>query len=138
MTWSELHFTDEPVEVENIVIEPMSTSQVRTMPIATPRSASCARLLTCAHVAPPSSSQVFIMYGSRGDAGVLFQMDFSQLHEPQCKGVESAGSPTSDYELWTPTDGRSGEKCILGHQVTMHRGPIPCTQRINERLLRGP
>lgn len=61
------------------------------------------------------------MYGSRGDAGVLFQVDFSELHEPQCKGVETAGDPSSDYELWSPYDGRlSGGKCLLGHQVS-HR-----------------
>ena len=62
------------------------------------------------------------MYGSRGDAGVLFQIDFSDLHEPQCKGVESAGDPGSDYELWSPYDGRqSGGKCLLGHQVRYTR-----------------
>ena len=32
--------------------------------------------------------------------------------------VESAGDPGSDYELWSPYDGRqSGGKCLLGHQV---------------------
>ena len=41
MTWNELHFTNEPAEIENIVIEPQATSQV------------------------------FVMYGSRGAAGVL-------------------------------------------------------------------
>ena len=49
---------NKPTEIENIVIEPQATSQV------------------------------FVMYGSRGEEGVLFQVDFSQLHEPQCKGIE--------------------------------------------------
>ena len=41
---------------------------------------------------------------------------------PQCKGVESAGDPGSDYELWSPYDGRqSGGKCLLGHQVRYTR-----------------
>merc|ERR1719460_574546 len=92
MTWAELHFSDQAVEVENIVIEPQATSQV------------------------------FVMYGSRGEAGVLFQVDFSGLHSPQCKGIENAGDPTSDYELWSPSDGRaSGGKCLLGHQVRYTR-----------------
>mmetsp|Transcript_24500 Transcript_24500/g.59046 ORF Transcript_24500/g.59046 Transcript_24500/m.59046 type:complete len:828 (+) Transcript_24500:5-2488(+) len=92
MTWNELHFSNEAAEIENIVIEPQATSQV------------------------------FLMYGSRGDAGVLFQIDFSQLHEPQCKGVENAGDPGSDYELWSPYDGRqTGGKCLLGHQVRYTR-----------------
>ena len=92
LTWNELHFSDRPTEIENIVIEPQATSQV------------------------------FIMYGTRGEQGVIFQADFSFLHEPQCKGVESAGDPSSDYELWSPSDGRAdGNKCLLGHQVRYTR-----------------
>jgi len=90
-----LHFSDTPTEVENIVIEPQSTSQV------------------------------FVMYGTRGEQGVIFQMDFSNLHEPQCKGVDQAGDPSSDYELWSPSDGRvdaaENGKCLLGHQVRYTR-----------------
>ena len=89
---NELHFSDTPTEIENIVIEPLATSQV------------------------------FVMYGTRGEQGVLFQADFSNLHEPQCKGVEQAGDPSSDYELWSPSDGRpDGSKCLLGHQVRYTR-----------------
>merc|ERR1719163_1637532 len=91
MTWNELHYTDSATEIENIVIEPMATSQV------------------------------FVMYGSRGDTGMLFQLDFRSMHENQCKGVENAGDPQSDYELWTPSDGRFGTKCLLGHQVRYTR-----------------
>ena len=65
------------------------------------------------------------MYGTRGEQGVIFQMDFSNLHEPQCKGVEAAGDPASDYELWSPSDGRADAaesgKCLLGHQVRYTR-----------------
>ena len=99
LTWNELHFSDKATEIENIVIEPRATSQV------------------------------FVMYGTRGEQGVLFQMDFSNLHEPQCKGVENAGDPASDYELWSPSDGRSdGSKCLLGHQVryTQRRRAAAC------------
>jgi hypothetical protein len=95
LTWNELHFSDTATEVENIVIEPQSTSQV------------------------------FVMYGTRGEQGVVFQMDYSNLHEPQCKGVEQAGDPSSDYELWSPSDGRADAaesgKCLLGHQVRYTR-----------------
>ena len=38
------------------------------------------------------------------------------------RGVENAGDPSSDYELWSPSDGRqSGVKCLLGHQVRYTR-----------------
>ena len=41
----------------------------------------------------------------------------------QCKGADQAGSPSSDFELWTPNDGRHGSetKCFLGQQVTYVR-----------------
>ena len=49
-------------------------------------------------------------------------VDFTQLHEPQCKGADIAGDPSSDYELWTPHDGRFGEsKCFLGMHKTFVR-----------------
>ena len=93
MSWSELKFGDgkKPIEVENIVIEPKATSQT------------------------------FILYGSRGEEGVLVYMDFASLHVQKCVGVDAAGSPSSDYELWTPSDGRAGGKCLLGHQVRYTR-----------------
>ena len=92
MTWNELRFSETPTEIENIVIEPRATSQV------------------------------FVMYGTRGEQGVLFQADFSYLHEPKCKGVDMAGDPSSDYELWSPSDGRpDGTKCLLGHQTRYTR-----------------
>ena len=51
----------------------------------------------------------------KGNKAFLIYTDFSQLHEPQCKGVDTAGTPESDYELWTPHDGRFGSnKCFLG------------------------
>ena len=44
------------------------------------------------------------------------------MHEPQCRGVDSAGSPDSDYELWTPHDGRFGDnRCFLGMHKTFVR-----------------
>jgi len=45
----------------------------------------------------------------KGNAAFLVYTDFSQLHEPQCKGADNAGDDNSDYELWTPHDGRFGD-----------------------------
>ena len=60
---------------------------------------------------------------SRGE-DIMISIDFAGLHEPQCKGVESAGSEKSDFELWSPhDDGRHGtsNKCFLGQQVMFSR-----------------
>lgn len=44
------------------------------------------------------------------------------MHESQCKGADYAGTDKSDFELWTPYDGRHGDnKCFLGQQVTYVR-----------------
>ena len=52
----------------------------------------------------------------------LTYVDFSSLHESQCKGADYAGESDSDYELWTPYDGRHGkDQCFLGQQVTYVR-----------------
>lgn len=81
-------------------------------------------------IEPYSISQQFVVYGSYSSEenpgvtkGVLVTLDFKDLHEPQCKGAERAGEPDSDYELWTPFDGRHGEnnKCYLGQQTTYIR-----------------
>ena len=39
----------------------------------------------------------------------------------ECKGVKDAGSPDSDYEHFTPSDGRAGDECFLGHKVSYTR-----------------
>lgn len=54
------------------------------------------------------------MYGSRGGQGVIVGVDFSSLHEPQCRNPENPGSKNSDYEIWTPHDSRYNSRCILG------------------------
>ncbi len=49
-------------------------------------------------------------------------LDFTNLHEPQCKGADRPGDESSDYELWTPYDGRHGDnKCFMGQQVSYVR-----------------
>lgn len=47
----------------------------------------------------------------------MITLDFSELHEPKCKGVDQPGTDGSDFEKWSPhDDGRHGstDKCFLG------------------------
>lgn len=103
--WEKLLISDKMIFVENVIIEPNSISQQ------------------------------FMVYGTyaeesdtdddkpnKGDSAYLIYLDFSQLHEPQCHGVDVAGTPDSDYELWSPHDGRFGSnKCFLGMTKTYVR-----------------
>lgn len=58
----------------------------------------------------------------RESKSFLAYLDFSNLHEPQCKGLDYPGTEGSDFEYWTPYDGRHGkDKCFLGQQVTYTR-----------------
>lgn len=58
-----------------------------------------------------------------GSRAFLTYLDFSSLHTQQCQGVDTAGATSSDYELWSPNDGRhgTGSNCFLGQQVTYVR-----------------
>ncbi|CAG9311653.1 unnamed protein product [Blepharisma stoltei] len=87
LTWDSVKFTDTPIEIDNIIIEPKATSQN------------------------------FIIYGQIGEKGASVAIDFSSLHEPQCKGADKPGEGSSDYELWSPNDGRAGNECLLGRKV---------------------
>jgi hypothetical protein len=91
-------------------------------------------------VEPHSKSTRFLVYGMRDDAqlsnkgqGVVVALDFSNLHERQCKGHDQAGEATSDYEHWTPSDGREGDHCLLGHttQYTRRKRDSKCYNPIN-------
>lgn len=70
---------------------------------------------------PNSTASKFLLHGRRGNNGVIYHLDFEQLGQPLCKGVWAADSASSDYETWSPSDGRKKEKCILGRQVTYTR-----------------
>jgi Sortilin, neurotensin receptor 3, C-terminal len=79
-------------------------------------------------IEPLSISQQFVVYGqhvNQGEVnpkGVVVSLDFKDLHEPQCKGADRPGESDSDYETWTPFDGRHGDsKCYLGSQTTYIR-----------------
>lgn len=105
-TWTKLKVSEAPIFIDNIIIEPKSTSQQ------------------------------FVIYGSydnsteeegeegqsaqpNGEVGadVMLTLDFSGLHEPRCQHVDKPGTDESDFELWSPhDDGRHGSntKCFLG------------------------
>ena len=61
------------------------------------------------------------MYGWQEDNGVLVYLDFAELHERQCLGLDAADSQQSDYERWSPHDGRLAGKCLLGHRTEYTR-----------------
>lgn len=91
-------------------------------------------------IEPNSVSQQFMVYGSyaydkaaaedddeplqagKTERAFLTYIDLSQLHQAQCKGADNPGADGSDYELWTPNDGRHGDnKCFLGQTVSYIR-----------------
>jgi len=95
LTWQEVKISNEKIMIKNIIIEPLSTSQ---------------------H---------FIIYGEsqkkKEKLGISIGMDFSSLHEPQCRNPDAPDTPNSDYETWSPTDGRDGHECLLGKKLTLTR-----------------
>lgn len=96
LTFEELKISDENIHITNIIIEPFSTSQ---------------------H---------FVVYGETAQKkgvkkGVVIGIDFTSLHEPQCRNPENPDSPDSDYEKWTPNDGRIASECLLGRKVIYFR-----------------
>jgi len=91
LTFEPLKISEEKFVIKNIIIEPTSTSQ---------------------H---------FVVYGEahrKGETkGVVIGIDFTGLHEPQCRNPERPGSSDSDYETWSPNDGRAGRECLMGHKT---------------------
>jgi len=89
LTWQDLRFSSEKVMVKNIIIEPSSTAL---------------------H---------FVVYGEsitkKGKKrGFVTGLNFQTLNERRCNNPEDADSPNSDYEKWSPSDGRDGHQCLLG------------------------
>ena len=76
VNWKSLKISENPIQVENIIIEPEAVSQK------------------------------FIVYGWEDNAGVLIYLDFAELHERVCQGHDAPDVGTSDYETWTVSDGR--------------------------------
>ena len=111
-SWDILTISEHSIFVENIIIEPNSISQ-QFMVYGTYAEA----------IGDGEEDAVFDDVSiEKGNSAFLVYLDFSQLHEPQCKGVDNAGADDSDYELWTPHDGRFGDsKCFLGMHKTFVR-----------------
>jgi hypothetical protein len=92
LTWNSTVFSDAMVDVDNILIEPKSVST---------------RFVIHGHYANTQSRK-----------GVIISLDFSQLNIRTCEGAATPEDAKSDYELWTPYDGRqSTQKCFLGKTV---------------------
>ncbi|GAB5370045.1 hypothetical protein AAMO2058_001458500 [Amorphochlora amoebiformis] len=91
-TWNPLKIAEFKFEIENVIIEPSATSL---------------------H---------FVVYGYKSDNdGVLISVDFSSLHQKECKGIDAADTDESDYEFWSPSDGRMNGQCLMGHKVKYTR-----------------
>ena len=97
VTWKKFRFSDRKMEVNNIIIE-------RT-----------------------TAAQQFLVYGTEKEkesgkhVGVVYFVDFEGLHTRQCVGIDQPDTEDSDYELWSPWDGRYGGKCLLGHMIQYTR-----------------
>jgi Sortilin, neurotensin receptor 3, C-terminal len=81
-------------------------------------------------IEPKGASERFVLYGTRLDpanpesnnrVGVVFTLDFSQLHTRACSGEDSAGTETSDYERWAPSATAKGDSCLMGRRVEYTR-----------------
>lgn len=73
-------------------------------------------------IEPRATSQMFLVYGQFAEIdstekSVIIPVNFKQFHEPECKGAAYPGNEDSDYEYWTPYDGRHGDKCFLGKKM---------------------
>lgn len=90
-SFKEYKMSKKPFTVENIVIE------------------------------PTASAKEFIVYGYRDGDGVAVYVNFAEMHERQCQGEGSPDTAKSDYESWTPSDGRTGGRCILGRSTNYLR-----------------
>lgn len=68
-------------------------------------------------IEPSAASQKFLLIGFKqepGTPGVVIHLDFSLMHKRPCAGANSPGQTASDFEHWSPYDGRHGGHCLLG------------------------
>jgi hypothetical protein len=61
-------------------------------------------------------STKFVIFGTRGSTGHIYHLDFDVIRQRTCEGIDTPDRATSDYETWTPSDGKSDERCLLGRQ----------------------
>ena len=118
-SWERLQISDSDLYVENVIIEPNSISQQFMVYGTYAVTSEQVNKNIPEDELTDSDVEVTIEKSNRA---FLVYVDFSQLHEPQCKGVDNPGAADSDYELWTPHDGRFGDsKCFLGMHKTFVR-----------------
>ena len=72
-------------------------------------------------IEPGATSTKFLVYGKRGESGVMYHLDFSVMGVPACQQAWQPGSATSDYMLWNPTDTKNSDGCLMGKIVTYLR-----------------
>ena len=110
-TWNKLEVSEVPIFVDNIIIEPKSTAQQFVIYGAYDNTTEESEW----DISDDTNKARQNEDTERGH-DVMVSIDFSNLHEPKCKGVESPGSEHSDFENWSPHDGRHGtnNKCFLG------------------------
>jgi len=51
----------------------------------------------------------------------LYTVDFSGVSKRQCVGADRPYDANSDFEYWSPYDGRQEQDCILGRKITYVR-----------------
>lgn len=106
-TWERIKVSDEKLNIENIIIEPNSVSQ---------------QFMVYGSYAFDKLTNSTEIMAAKGERAFLTYIDLQQLHEAKCKGADRPGESGSDYELWSPNDGRHGDsKCFLGQTVTYVR-----------------
>ena len=86
LTWEQLEIYEKKIEITNIIIEPSNTGL---------------------H---------FLIYGELEEKGIVIGLDFSGLHQRNCKGAGEANNQDSDYELWNPTE-QMNDNCLMGRKV---------------------
>jgi len=95
LSWTEYQISKKPLNIDAIEVEPQSRSM---------------HFVVSARLAKSSNEK-----------GIAITLDFKDLHEPACQGISSPDTDSSDYETWTPYDGRHGDKCFLGKKITYVR-----------------
>ena len=67
-------------------------------------------------IEPKSNSHNFIVYGENlkkgSKKGIIIGINFGKVFGP-CK--------SNDFEIWSPSDGRAGTECLLGHKIEITR-----------------
>lgn len=91
ISWEYFTFSEEEIDVTNIIIEPMNMSLK------------------------------FLIFGKRttstsSSEGILIFVDFSTLKKRVCSGIWKPGDEESDYEFWIPSSHDQG-KCVFGKKM---------------------